>query len=76
MTRFQIDRLIGQTPCLCANIETWHLECFAGKSDAAIKKGYNRAYATVRRWIATQRITLAKSAIASARGKASISTKE
>lgn len=33
MTRFEVDKACGQTPCLCGDLETWHPECYAGKND-------------------------------------------
>lgn len=48
MTRFEVDRACGQTPCLCGDIETWHPECFKGKSASQIKTDYDRAYRIAR----------------------------
>lgn len=49
MTRFEVDRACGQTPCLCGDIETWHPKCFTGKTDVEIAAGYDRAYKIARR---------------------------
>ena len=32
-----IEREIGQTPCLCGDFDTWHPKCYAGKSGEQIK---------------------------------------
>lgn len=48
MTRFEVDRACGQSPCLCGDIETWHLSCFAGKTAAEIERLYVRAYRVAR----------------------------
>jgi len=49
MTRSEVDRACGQTPCLCGDIETWHPECYAGKTKTEISDGYNEAYSIARR---------------------------
>lgn len=54
MTRFDVDRACGQTPCLCGDIETWHLECFAGKTATEVKAGYSRAYQIARAKLKTR----------------------
>lgn len=49
MTRQEVDRACGQTPCLCGDIDTWHPECFAGKTPRQIAEGYDKAYELARR---------------------------
>ena len=49
MTRYEIDRACNQTPCICGDIETWHKQCYAGKTTDEIKVGYDRAYRIARR---------------------------
>lgn len=49
MKREEVDRACGQTPCLCGAIDTWHPECFAGKSKSSVAAGYDKAYQIARR---------------------------
>lgn len=58
-----IDRMIGQTPCLCGDIETCHSRCYAGKSQAEIDTAYKRAYRIAARKIREQAATTAAKAI-------------
>lgn len=44
MTTDAIDRAIGQTPCICGDIETWHSDCYANKSNRQIANGMKNAY--------------------------------
>jgi len=48
MTRFEVDRACGQTPCLCGDIETWHIKCYEIPSHQ-IEKAIDRAYRIARR---------------------------
>lgn len=43
-TRSVVDRLAGQTPCLCGSIDTWHPRCYAGKSNAQVQEEMSKAY--------------------------------
>lgn len=58
-----IDRMIGQTPCLCGDIETWHSRCYAGKSQEKIGTGYKAAYRIAARKIREQAAAIAARAI-------------
>lgn len=52
MTRDEVDKAAGQTPCLCGDIETWHPECysmFLGRPEHEIKEAKTHAYAIARR---------------------------
>lgn len=52
MTRFEVDRACGQTPCLCGDIETWHPGCYRvylGRPKDEIQAATERAYAIARR---------------------------
>jgi hypothetical protein len=44
MTRDEVDRLAGQTPCLCGNIDTWHPECYRGKTAAQVQQARIDSY--------------------------------
>lgn len=59
MTRYEIDRACNQTPCICGDIETWHPKCYAGKTSAEIKSGYDRAYSIARRKLKARAAVLA-----------------
>jgi hypothetical protein len=58
MKRHEIDRLAGQTPCLCGSIETWHFACYKGKTqqevDSAIPGAYRIAARKLRERAAAQ----------------------
>lgn len=56
MNWVEIDRYLGQTPCLCGATDTWHVRCFVGKTEQQVKDGYKRAYAKVRRRLKEERI--------------------
>lgn len=52
MTRNDVDKACGQTPCLCGDIETWHPDCyraFLGLPKSKIEEAKDRAYAIARR---------------------------
>lgn len=49
MTRLEVDRACGQTPCLCGDIEEWHAGCYTGKTPAEVAATYKRAYVIARR---------------------------
>lgn len=63
-----VERLVGQTPCLCGSVESWHPECYRGKTDAQIKAGYRTVFAKVRRHLMTSFEAEARAAIAKATG--------
>jgi hypothetical protein len=48
VTRTEVDRACGQTPCLCGDIESWHPDCFAGKAAEQVKAEYEFAYRIAR----------------------------
>lgn len=60
MTTLEIDQYLGQTPCLCGNVTTWHGPCYAGKTDKQIEDAYRRVYACIRRLLYLQRRELAR----------------
>lgn len=37
LSDFQVERYIGQTPCLCGSLTTWHPKCYQSKDDKTIK---------------------------------------
>jgi hypothetical protein len=49
LARLRIDRILQQTPCLCGNTETWHKDCYAGKSSDEIERAQDRVYARIQR---------------------------
>ena len=44
-----VDQALGQTPCLCGAIDTWHPGCYAGKTNEQVEAGYVTAYAMARK---------------------------
>ena len=38
LSDYEVERELGQTPCLCGCLTFWHFECYRGKSDRQIKK--------------------------------------
>jgi hypothetical protein len=48
MNRDEIDRLLGRTPCCCGDLETWHPECYAGKTTEQIAAAYAIARQEIR----------------------------
>jgi len=66
-----IERIIGQTPCLCGDIETWHARCYAGKTHAEIAAAYKRAYRIAANKIRNRAAEAASAAISSARAQQS-----
>lgn len=67
MTNFEIDRLLGGTPCICGAVDTWHQECYQGKTHQQIVKSASAAYAKIRAALKAQRATLTKQAIEAVR---------
>lgn len=49
-----IDQALGQTPCLCGAVDTWHPSCYHGKSNEEIEAGYVKAYAKARKHLRDQ----------------------
>jgi hypothetical protein len=66
LTDADVDRLAKQTPCLCGDIESWHSECYRGKTDEQIQRGYKRAYNIARRTLQVRIEADAAAAIRSA----------
>ncbi|MCE2724489.1 MAG: hypothetical protein ACK46J_09445 [Burkholderiales bacterium] len=55
MTRDEVERILGYTPCVCGVIDgTWHPECYRGLTDAEITAGYTKAFAAAKRHIKNQ----------------------
>jgi len=48
MTRHEVDRTCGQTPCLCGDIEEWHHSCYRGKTPSEVAVAYQQAYQIAR----------------------------
>lgn len=63
MTDVEIDLYYKQTPCLCGATDTWHQECFAGKSREQVHADYDRVYAQIRRKLAKERKATLRSAL-------------
>lgn len=55
MKERQIDEIFGQTPCLCGNVETWHPECYKGKSKAQVEASYKAVYLMLRAYLRSLR---------------------
>ena len=66
MTQFEVDMALGQTPCLCGDCETWHPECFRGKSAEQVRAGYVGAYRKARRYLARRAARAANAVVVSA----------
>jgi hypothetical protein len=52
MNRMEVDRALGQTPCICGDVEAWHPQCYArflGRPKHEIDAAMDRAYRTARR---------------------------
>lgn len=52
MNRLEVDRALGQTPCICGHVEAWHPQCYAkflGRPKHEIEAAMDRAYRTARR---------------------------
>lgn len=49
MTRFEVDKAFGQTPCLCGDLERWHPGCYSGKNDEQFIAATARSYEIARR---------------------------
>lgn len=60
MNTHQIDQLVGGTPCLCGVQGTWHLQCYAGKTQAQVDAAYRRVYAKIRRRLKAERAEVSK----------------
>ena len=51
MNRLEVDRALGQTPCICGDVESWHPQCYArflGRPKHEIDAAMDRAYRTAR----------------------------
>jgi hypothetical protein len=59
----EVEREIGQTPCLCGDFETWHTRCYAGKCDAQIAKELRSAMLLARKELKRRRVAEAMAAI-------------
>ena len=52
MNRLEVDRALGQTPCICGDVENWHPQCYAkflGRPKHEIDAAMDRAYRAARR---------------------------
>jgi hypothetical protein len=52
MNRLEVDRALGQTPCVCGDVETWHQQCYAkfrGRPKHEFEAAMDRAYRIARR---------------------------
>lgn len=63
MTTSEIDLLLGGSPCLCGAVDTWHHECYAGKSGQQIVKERSTVYARIRRALTVKRREIVKATI-------------
>lgn len=67
MTNAEVERALGCTPCVCGALDTWHAQCYAGKSQDEIDAGYKRAFAKARRNLKTAAWAAARAAVGEAR---------
>lgn len=68
LTRNMIDRLAGQTPCLCGSIDTWHPQCYAEVASGQLRKEMVEAYKVAatelkRRYAASAKAVIAVAAL-------------
>jgi hypothetical protein len=66
MNRLEVDRALGQTPCICGDVETWHPQCyeqFLGRPKHEIEAAMDRAYRTARRKLKERAKAQAKEAL-------------
>ena len=68
-SQHDLDRALGQTPCVCGDIDTWHDACYRGKSQAQINREMKQAYQIARRKFEERASTAALSVIRKAAGK-------
>ncbi len=55
MRDWQIDNILGQTPCISGAVQGWHGKCYAGKTQAQVDAAYKRVYAKLRVSLAKKR---------------------
>lgn len=48
LTNYDIDRILGGTPCVCGDFTTWHQRCYVGKCSDEIYALYRKAYRKAR----------------------------
>jgi hypothetical protein len=70
MTKEVIEKVIGQSPCLCGDMNTWHGTCYAGKSNEQIAQESEKAYRTVAAALKQQAKDIAIAAIGAAKRSA------
>ena len=66
MNRLEVDRALGQTPCICGDVETWHQECYAkflGRPKHEIAEAMDRAYTIARRKLKARGLAQARDAL-------------
>ena len=63
MRDHDIDRLLGQSPCLCGATDTWHQTCFSGKTREQIHADYDRVYAALKKHFGKMRAADRKAAL-------------
>lgn len=64
-----IDQALGQTPCVCGAVDTWHPGCYKGKTNEEIEAGYVKAYAKARKHLRELAAINAAAATAKAAGR-------
>jgi len=63
MREWQIDNLLGQTPCICGSVQGWHGRCYADKTQPQVDAAYKRVYAKLRVKLAKKRKAALKDAL-------------
>jgi hypothetical protein len=63
-----VERMLGFTPCVCGDLETWHFGCYRGKTKEQIADGYKRAFRLARAELKRRLANTANSAITRASG--------
>ena len=67
MNRLEVDRALGQAPCICGDVETWHPQCYAkflGRPKYEVDAAMDRAYCTARRKLKERAKAIAAASLA------------
>ena len=68
LSDMDIVREIGQTPCICGDLDTWHPVCYRGKTAEEVRRLARGAMRAARREVARRRSASAEAIIRAAAG--------
>ena len=74
MNRLEVDRALGQTPCICGDVEAWHPQCYAkllGRPKSEIEAAMDHAYRTARRKLKARAMEQARTSLMMANAEVS-----